>query len=418
MKGFLSSSEVRKPKRAFNSPQCGKCGLHKDCNSPKMEVGGEGKVPVYWFAEAPGALEDKRGTQLCGKAGKYLRRMVKRVSDIDIEDCFKDNALRCRPPDNRDPKPHEIESCRPNAVKSIKEAAPQVIVPMGSHAVKSLLGHTLKKDIGSIMKWRGATIPDYTFNAWICPTFHPSYVMRETTPRSAKVIMRQDIERAMNLVNTPLPQREDDTKCVEILRHPEEIREHIKDLIRHRGSYPFAAFDYETTGLKPYRKGHEIICVSICTEAYRSVAFPMLDEIKSVFCKFLRHPEILKVAQNLKYEEAWSREILGQSVVGWLFDTMVATHILDNREDITSLKHQVYRRYGVADYDSHINPMLRSKKEGGNEFNQIHKIAIRDLLMYCGLDALYEFRLALDQMEELRPRWFKDEERLGWTKPQ
>jgi len=407
MKGFFSTSEIRKPKKTITSPQCGRCGLHKECRSPKMEVGGKKEIPIYWFAEAPGALEDKRGTQLCGKAGKYLRRMVERIADIDIEDCFKDNAVRCRPPENRDPKDHEIECCRPNAIKSIKEAQPHIIIPMGTYANLSLLKHTFKKDIGTVSKWQGATIPDYTFNAWICPTFHPSYIMRETTPASAKVIMERDIARAARLLEVPLPEWRDDEKCVEILKHPDEIRAYIKELIRSKHTYPFAAFDYETTGLKPHRKGHDIKCVSICTEAYRSVAFPMLDEIRPVFKKFLRDPDIWKVAQNLKFEEAWSRVILGQEVAGWLFDTMVGSHILDHRENITSLKHQVYRRYGVADYDSHLNSLLKGTKPGANAFNQIEKIAIRDLLIYCGLDALYEYRLALDEMEELRPKWIE-----------
>lgn len=407
MKGFFSSSEISKPKKANASPQCGRCGLYKKCRSPKMEVGGSGEFPIYWLAEAPGATEDKRGTQMCGKGGKYLRRMVNRVTDIDIEDCYKDNAIRCRPTKNRDPKDYEIECCRPNIINSIKEKKPKVIIPMGSYSIASLLGYLREHNVGTISQWRGAAIPDPTLNAWICPTFHFAYVNRESTPKSAKIIMEKDIQRAVSLINKPLPEFKDDTQCVELLKHPEEIKAYLKDILRHPKRFPFVSFDYETTGLKPHRKGHEIVCCAICTEKERAVSFPMSEEILPIFRRFLKNPDVWKVAANLKFEEMWSRVILGTSVMGWLFDTMLASHILDNREGVTSLKHQVYRRYGVADYDSHLKPLLKSKEKNGNAFNEIRQIPLRDLLIYCGLDALYEFRLALDQMQELRPKWIE-----------
>lgn len=373
-----------------------------------MEVGGSGHFPVYWLAEAPGATEDQRGTQMCGKGGKYLRRMAKRIADIDIEDCYKDNAVRCRPPKNRNPKPLEIESCRPNVIKSIQTIQPKVIIPMGTYAISSLFGHLRSKEVGTISQWRGALIPDPTLKAWICPTFHFAYVNRESTPRVARVIMEEDLRRALDRLKKPLPDFQDDNQYVELLKQPSEIKAYLKDLIRHPKKFPFAAFDYETTGLKPHREGHDIVCASVCTDWNHAVSFLMMEEIKPTFCRFLKESRIRKVASNMKFEHIWSRVILDTIVEGWVFDTMLAAHVIDNRPGITSLKHQAYRRYGVADYDSHLESLLKPKSKGGNEFNQIQNIAPRDLLIYCGLDSLYEFRLAWDQIEELRPKWIEE----------
>jgi hypothetical protein len=75
---------------------------------------------------------------------------------------------------------------------------------------------------------------------------------------------------------------------------------------------------------------------------------------------------------------------------------MLAAHALDNRPGITSLKFQVFAMLGMGSYDDHIKPFLKTK--GKLRLNHIDEIDERDLLLYNGLDSLYEYKLAQLQM--------------------
>jgi hypothetical protein len=103
----------------------------------------------------------------------------------------------------------------------------------------------------------------------------------------------------------------------------------------------------------------------------------------------------------MKFEDRWCRAKLGCGVKNFVWDGMLAAHVLDNRPDITSLKFQAFVRLGVGDYNSHIEPFLRSKDKGGNEPNRIREAKLDDVLMYCGIDSLLEFKVARLQMKEM-----------------
>jgi hypothetical protein len=95
---------------------------------------------------------------------------------------------------------------------------------------------------------------------------------------------------------------------------------------------------------------------------------------------------------------------LNQGVENWLWDSMLASHILDNRTGITNLKFQTYVNFGIVDYASSIASYLEGDDTNANSFNKVlDLIKTQDgkdqLLHYCGLDAIYERRLAEKQME-------------------
>jgi hypothetical protein len=78
---------------------------------------------------------------------------------------------------------------------------------------------------------------------------------------------------------------------------------------------------------------------------------------------------------------------------------MQAAHILDNRRDVSGLKFQAFVRLGQPAYDEHISPFLKSKNS--NTANRIKRLSIEDVLLYCGMDSLSEYKLAEIQMKEL-----------------
>jgi len=102
-----------------------------------------------------------------------------------------------------------------------------------------------------------------------------------------------------------------------------------------------------------------------------------------------------KIGQNIKYEDNWCHELLGP-VDGWMWDTMLASHVLDNRAGITGLKFQAYVNFGILDYSSHIEPFLRAP--GSNDLNCVEEAPRRDLLLYNGVDSMVTYRLAMKQM--------------------
>jgi DNA polymerase len=366
-----------------------------------MEATGTGQKGILIVAEAPGKQEDKKGEQLIGRAGRTLRKILENVGiDLDI-DCRKINGVNCRPPKNRTPTTQEIKYCRPNVWKEIKQFKPKIIILLGSVAVESVIGNFWKKDLGGITKWRGWTIPDQKLKVWICPTYHPSYLNYETNPALEK-IFTSDIENAVKMLNYSFPDFGDETKKIKIIKDPNKIIKELETILKNKPL--LMAYDYETTGLKPHAKGHEIVCCSISISHDSAIVFPMKsNKVKGVFRKILAEPEIKKIAANIKFEESWNRFKLKKESTGWIWDTMIASHVLDNRRLITSLKFQAYIRYGLADYDSHISPFLEAddKKDGANSFNEIHKVDMDDLLLYCGIDSMMEHRLAFDQMMEM-----------------
>ena len=148
-------------------------------------------------------------------------------------------------------------------MKAITEYKPEKIILLGKAALTSFLGHRWKKSLGGITKWRGWTIPDQDYGAWVCPTFHPSYVLRMDA-REVSVIWEQDLGRAFTHGNLFLfPE----------YKHPEIHYIDIEEL--PVVDYGEAAFDYETTGLKPHAKGHRIKCASVAFNENEVYVFMM-----------------------------------------------------------------------------------------------------------------------------------------------
>ena len=172
------------------------------------------------------------------------------------------------------------------------------------------------------------------------------------------------------------------------------------------------AFDYETTGLKPHNTAkHEIICMSVCNDWDKSYAFMMpTDPIQKHYIKQFLKSNVGKIAQNMKFEINWSQNILKYVPNNWVWDTMLATHVMDNRSGVTGLKFQTYVQFGVVDYNSDVSPYLKAKDyKNGNAVNKIKDLiktedGKRKLLMYCGLDSLFEYRLAMLQMRHFNVR--------------
>lgn len=401
MPGFFLTEKELQP---LIGTGCIKCHLDRGCSSPKMPPSGKGEKGLLVIAEAPGRKEDEEGIQLIGKAGQIIRRSLKKVG-IDLDrDCRKTNAVICRPPKNRTPTDKEIQACRPHVWKEIKEFCPKVILICGGAALESFLGHRWNEALGGINRWRGWAIPDREVGAWVVPTFHPSYIDRNKNNPAVSVVFERDIQRAVELLEVPFPQYEDEMKAVKIIDNDLDLRYKLESLYREaRKEKRLTAFDYETTGLKPYKEGHRIVSASICLEYSQGYSFmfpPHDSEACSWFTRILETPSIPKTAHNIKFEDTWSVVALNARVRNWKWCSMQAAHILDNRPKVSGLDFQAYVNFGLLPWGGEVTPYLKSPG-GGNEFNKIDKAPRRKLLEYGGIDSLVQYRLAIKQMEEI-----------------
>ena len=93
------------------------------------------------IGEGPGKNEDEQGRPFVGRAGELLDELLNKVG-LSREDVFITNVVKCRPPDNRDPKKDEIETCNPYLKRQINLIEPKVIATLGNHATKTLIGKT------------------------------------------------------------------------------------------------------------------------------------------------------------------------------------------------------------------------------------------------------------------------------------
>lgn len=166
----------------------------------------EGRTNVVWAAgnldsdllfigEAPGFHEDKQGIPFVGAAGQLLDRLLGEIG-LDRSEAAIVNVLKCRPPNNRDPMPDEIETCTPYLEAQLDHMAPRVIVTLGNFATRFILEQQIgiTKARGQVYQRRGAVV---------VPTFHPAAALRGGRFGGMSPIdaMRQDLQTVRRVLD-------------------------------------------------------------------------------------------------------------------------------------------------------------------------------------------------------------------------
>ncbi|MFW5969377.1 MAG: uracil-DNA glycosylase [Halofilum sp. (in: g-proteobacteria)] len=150
---------------------CTACGL---CETRTRAVPGVGsmKADLLVIGEAPGQEEDRRGEPFVGRAGQLLDRMLAAIG-LDRQTVYFTNVLKCRPPNNRDPKADEVQACAAYLRRQIELIGPKVILSVGRISAQSLLetGQTIGRLRG---QWHRLGPNDTPL--WV--TYHPAYLLR------------------------------------------------------------------------------------------------------------------------------------------------------------------------------------------------------------------------------------------------
>ena len=396
MEGFFSVSEVtaKKPNQSI-LPQCGVCKLYTGCTSPKMEPAGEGRRRILVVGESPTEPDDATGLHFHGERGDFLKQRLQWLRVNLLRDCWVTNALICKNDGADDDK--RVDYCRPNLLATIKRLQPEVIIPLGRLAVRSVLGHVWKDDIGDLERWVGWQIPSQKLNAWICPTWSAyDLIRRDSQIRSA--MYEKHLKAATSLEGRPWAVVPDYKAQVELMHDPERAAKFIRKVERVGGRI---AFDYESNTLKPDPEHASLRACSICWEGERTVAFPWLGAVVPAMRELLASKSTAKFGANIKHEHKWTAKKLGVWVRNWKWDVMVAAHVIDNRDGIVSLKFQGFVLDGVSPWNTNLDKLLKSEDGTGNGVNRIKDISLDDLLLYNGLDSLVNYKVAIRQMNIL-----------------
>ena len=178
-------------------PQCQRCKLARLGRRQVVFGVGNPNADLMFVGEAPGGDEDVQGIPFVGRAGQLLTKMILAIQ-LERDQVYIANVIKCRPPDNRNPEPDEIATCEPFLFQQIDAVQPKVIVALGSFAAKTLL-----RTQDSISRLRGRV---YDFRgAKLIPTFHPSFLLRSP---DRKRDAWEDLKRARALLTSPVTRGE------------------------------------------------------------------------------------------------------------------------------------------------------------------------------------------------------------------
>ena len=171
---------------------CTRCTLSQKRTNA---VPGEGSrsADVVFVGEGPGFHEDQQGRPFVGPAGRLLDELLASVG-LDREAVYITNMIKCRPPNNRDPLPGEIEACRPYLDEQIEMISPKVIVALGRYSFSKFFpDEPIGKARGKPRPWHGLIV---------YPMYHPAAALRNGSLRSA---LERDFQNLLPLLEKGLP---------------------------------------------------------------------------------------------------------------------------------------------------------------------------------------------------------------------
>jgi DNA polymerase len=179
--------------------ECERCPLYRT-RTQVVFGSGNADAGLMFIGEAPGANEDRIGLPFVGQAGKLLEKLLAEIG-LERGDVFICNVLRCRPPDNRDPHPNEIEACQDYLFRTVELIEPTVVCTLGNFSTKLLRGDTT-----GISRLHGhdEVRPIGPRNVRLYPLYHPAAALY--TPSMLETL-RSDFQRIPGLLALGAPEQ-------------------------------------------------------------------------------------------------------------------------------------------------------------------------------------------------------------------
>lgn len=381
---------------------CKSCGRFSTCETPKITACGEGKRRILVVGPPVTSVEDSTGNERHGTTYSYLKSHLGQCGINIEEDCWYTHAIRCHSKTEKIPVT-TMSACHRMLLDEIDELDPLVIVPTCPESWEVLLYERMagRAAVAQYSDWCGEVIPDQVLQRWITPLYTPSFVKLydEKQVNPYHLTWHEHMQKILTLTEKPPVLDTSVTVC-------RTVSEAIASIKEAQG-WKLFAYDYETTGIKPYRKGHKIAYVSV-SNGIKAFAWKHYDDPTYLeeLQKLLQN-DAHKIAHNQEFERSWTRNILGYPVRGLVHDTMLLQHIHNCRKP-TGLKFCVYAYYGVLGYDSDADEFLKSdpaeKKEfGSNGFNRVFSIPSVKAMTYNAMDSEFTAWLFNDLITQLDP---------------
>ncbi|MBU2524751.1 uracil-DNA glycosylase [Patescibacteria group bacterium] len=155
--------------------KCERCALQKT-RTNVVPGDGNKNAQIMFIGEGPGKNEDIQGIPFVGAAGRILDEMLALVN-LDRQDVYIANVVKCRPPENRDPEPEEVKACWPYLKEQVRLINPQIIITLGRHAMYRFLPSDLKISTARGKVYRYKSIVDETKHQIYLPLYHPAVAL-------------------------------------------------------------------------------------------------------------------------------------------------------------------------------------------------------------------------------------------------
>ncbi len=195
----------------FSIRDCRDCALWK--TKTKLVFGsGNANAKLVFIGEAPGKNEDLQGKPFVGRAGQVLDNLLASI-DLTRDQVFIANVLKCRPPQNRDPRPLEVGACKGHLLRQVEIIDPTIICTLGKHSTQLIIGTSQ-----GITKLRGKV-----FNQdgrMVIPINHPAAVLYHPAKYH---VLEKDFQKIKKLLDQKDHRRQEPVKPVSPPQKPEQL---------------------------------------------------------------------------------------------------------------------------------------------------------------------------------------------------
>lgn len=435
----------------LKNANCTKCEL---CKKRKNVVNGLGaqQAKIMLIGEWPGSPEDRSGDIWSGPIGFEVKRILG-LADIDPKDVYMTNVVRCVPKAPppiriRQPKKEEIEACADYLDQEIANVQPNIIVPMGTLAVKRIFG-----TVATIKNTRGAEMWSTKYNCKIIPVFHPMALRRYPQYVGFTV---EDFRRIGKSANYPelTKKKPGQYMIVDTLKKFETVMQRLH-------SSEVWSYDIETSGLDFTE--NKVLSISFSWKEYTGVTVPLTKYVPKTFEEIvvkkkkirkknketgkseivgerevpttikqvedgyenywgvdhkyiienikgaLENPK-LKIAQNGKFDNSFLLKNYDINVHAFDFDTMLAHYLLDeNAEGMHGLKDLAWIFTDMGGYEDELKQFFKGVAKKNRNYA---KVPPTTLYTYAAMDAdctlrlynLFAPRLVAEGLVELNKR--------------
>jgi uracil-DNA glycosylase family 4 len=418
------------------NPDCYGCGLHEHSKNSRMGVFGSGKKKILIIGKSPSVKQDLENNLFVGEATNLLREELKNVG-IDLEnDCWFVNSLGCRSTEvSNEQLKKKIDFCRPRVKKVIKQLKPNIILCLGTSALYSIFGE--KRGIEQVTGisaevFRSYLIPNYEYNCNVVGIFHPVEALQNQNDVFWYSLWKRDIEQFSKWVSAPLKKKINHRDKVVCLYEYKEVISALTDLLKQKPEY--CVYDYEGTGVDLFIPNSRIETISFSPissakdfdrENQIAYAFPyqrlnhftkeQQETIRELWVQFLKDTDIKKVAHNITLEYTWDLVGFDTDTCGDFWDSMVVANQINCTPGTRGLKFLALVTEGEIGYGSEAKTYFERKQENG--LNYIHDFPLNKLLLYNGLDSLFNAYLFIEQWNHFKcftDRKFKPREAMFW----